>query len=50
MGKIFNIAGPCNPARHYMLPAIPDLGGDWDAKLSHEDIDWSGKTVHLFRC
>ena len=28
----------------------PDLGGDWDAKLSHEDIDWSGKTVHLFRC
>ena len=28
----------------------PDLGGDWDAKLSHEDIDWCGKTVHLFRC
>ena len=28
----------------------PDLGGDWDAKLSHEDINWSGKTVHLFRC
>ena len=28
----------------------PDLGGDWDAKLSHEDIDRCGKTVHLFRC
>ena len=28
----------------------PDLGGDWDTKLSHEDINWSGKTVHLFRC
>ena len=148
MGRIFNIAGPCNPARHYMLSAMarlpkvmrliedeayfvvhaqrqcgkttalralakeiiremalgkgaldlgvlfrggkyavevkfkynyeknrekaydqvcrymdhlgesegwlvvfdPDLGGDWDAKLSHEDIDWSGKTVYLSRC
>ena len=28
----------------------PDLGGDWDAKLSHEDIDRNGKVMHLFRC
>jgi len=28
MGKFFNIAGPCNPERHYMLPAtarVPDV-------------------------
>ena len=28
MGKIFNIAGPCRPERHYMLPAterVPDV-------------------------
>ena len=25
MGKIFNIAGPCNPADHYMLPAMARL-------------------------
>ena len=25
MGKIFNIAGPCNPDRHYMLPASARL-------------------------
>lgn len=25
MGKIFNIAGPCNPAKHYMLPAMARL-------------------------
>ena len=28
MGKIFNIAGPCNPAKHYMLSAtarLPDV-------------------------
>ena len=28
MGKIFNIAGSCNPGRHYMLPAterVPDV-------------------------
>ena len=57
MERFYNIAGPCNPARHYMLSAMarlavfdPDLGGDWDAKLSHEDINWGGKTVHLFRC
>ncbi|MDR1936608.1 MAG: ATP-binding protein, partial [Candidatus Accumulibacter sp.] len=23
--KLFNIAGPCDPARHYMVPAIPRL-------------------------
>ena len=28
----------------------PDLTGDWDAKLSHEDIEWNGKAVHVFRC
>ena len=28
----------------------PDLAGDWDAKLSHADIERNGKTVHLFRC
>ena len=22
MEKFFNIAGPCNPAKHYMLPAL----------------------------
>ena len=26
MGKIFNIAGPCNPGKHYMLPAMARLG------------------------
>ena len=25
MEKFFNIAGPCNPAKHYMLPATPHL-------------------------
>ena len=118
MERFFNIAGPCNPADHYMLPAMarlpevvslirkkqyfvvhaqrqcgkttaflqrvingggeiirekaydqvcrymdhlgqsegrlvvfdPDLGGDWDAKLGHEDIGREGKMVHLFRC
>ena len=28
MGKIFNVAGPCNPEDHYMLPAterVPDV-------------------------
>ena len=25
MGKFFNIAGPCNPADHYMLPAMDRL-------------------------
>ena len=28
----------------------PDLKGDWDAKLSHADIDRGGKRIHLFRC
>ena len=28
----------------------PDLGGDWDAKISHEDIARDGKEIHLFRC
>ena len=27
MEKFFNIAGPCNPAKHYMLPAIERLPG-----------------------
>lgn len=26
MGMLFNIAGPCNPADHYMLPAIGRRG------------------------
>ena len=25
MEKFFNIAGPCNPAKHYMLPVTPHL-------------------------
>ena len=28
MEKFFNVAGPCNPAKHYMLPAterLPDV-------------------------
>ena len=40
MERFFNIAGPCNPARHYMLPAMARL----------PDVAWGGKTVHLFRC
>ena len=28
----------------------PDLSGDWDAKLSHEDIERGGKRIHLFCC
>ena len=27
MEKFFNIAGPCNPAKHYMLPATARLPG-----------------------
>ena len=27
MEKFFNVAGPCNPARHYMLPATARLPG-----------------------
>ena len=111
MERFFNIAGPCKPAKHYMLSAMvrfpkvgdglsklgvlfrggkyavevklkylyeknrekaydqvcrymdhlgvaegwlvvfdPDLTGDWDSKLSHEDVARDGKTVHLFRC
>ena len=107
MERFFNIAGPCNPVRHYTLPAMArlpdvvsfirkeqhfavhaqrqcgkidtgkgalDLGvlfrsgkyavevklkylyeknreaGDWDSKLSHEDVAREDKTVHLFRC
>ena len=37
-------------AEGWLVVFDPDLGGDWDAKLSHEDINWSDKTVHLFRC
>ena len=25
MERFFNIAGPCNPAKHYMLPAMARL-------------------------
>ena len=25
MEKYFNTAGPCNPAKHYMLPALDRL-------------------------
>ena len=27
MEKFFNIAGPCNPAKHYMLPATARIPG-----------------------
>ena len=37
-------------AEGWLVVFDPDLTGDWDAKLSHEDIGRGGKTVHLFRC
>ena len=40
MERFFNIAGPCNPAKHYMLPAMARL----------PEFAREGKTVHLFRC
>ena len=41
--------GQCQ-SEGWLVVFDPDLGGDWDAKLSHADIAWSGKTLHLFRC
>ena len=37
-------------AEGWLVVFDPDLAGDWDSKLSHEDIAREGKTVHLFRC
>ena len=62
--RFFNIAGPCNPAKHYMLSATdrlgvgegwlvvfdPDMAKPWDEKISHEDRVVDGKTIHLFFC
>lgn len=31
--RFFNTAGPCEPSRHYMVPAVPRLPG------AHELID-----------
>ena len=62
MERFFNIAGPCNPARHYTVPPMarlpegwlvvldPDIGGDWDAKISLEDIRHGDRVINLFRC
>ena len=53
MGKIFNIAGPCNPEQHYMLPAtarVPNvmrLIEDMSYFVVHA---WRGKTIHLVGC
>ena len=40
MECFFNIAGPCNPAKHYTLPTMARL----------PEFAREGKTVHLFRC
>ena len=37
-------------AEGWLVVFDPDLTGDWDSKLSHEDVVREGKTVHLFRC
>ena len=52
MEKFFNIAGPCDPAKHYMLPAtarlpeIPRLiarGENFAIYAARQ----SGKTIHV---
>ena len=42
-GRIFNIVGPYNPAKHYMLPAMARLS---DVTCLIEDEAY----LHLFRC
>ena len=37
-------------AEGWLVVFDPDLAGDWDSRLSHEDVARDGKTVHLFRC
>ena len=55
MERFFNIAGPCNPADHYMLPAMARLP-EVVSLIRKEQYfvvhaqRQCGKTVYLFRC
>ena len=52
MEKFFNVAGPCHPAKHYMLPALdrmPEI-----RRLVGQETDFvvhaprqTGKTIHV---
>ena len=54
MEKCFNIAGPCFPDEHYLLPALERLPGidddaskSWDEKIYTRDEIVDGKTIHF---
>ena len=55
MERFFNIAGPCNPNDHYMLPAmarLPEVASLIRKKqyfVVHAQRQ-CGKTVHVFGC
>ena len=59
--RYFNVAGPCIPGEHYMLPALDrlglaegwmpvfdaDSGKPWADKIYRRDIDFAGKAIHV---
>lgn len=52
MEKFFNIAGPCNPAKHYMLPAVERLPQvtrliDREQYFAIHAARLFGKTIHV---
>lgn len=52
MEKFFNIAGPCNPVDHYMLPATDRLPGIMrlvgrKQYFAIHAARQSGKTLHI---
>ena len=52
MEKFFNIAGPCNPARHYMIPAVERLPQvtrliEREQYFAIHAARQSGKTIHV---
>ncbi len=63
MERYFNVAGPCIPGEHYMLPAgyLDSLGlsegwmaifdedksRPWEEKLYNRDVAFNGKTLHV---
>ena len=49
-GQVCRYMDHLGVAEGWLVVFDPDLGGDWDAKISHEDIELEGMTVHVFRC
>jgi len=54
MAKFFNITGPCNPLKHYMLPPSTRLVGTQLDRYVHDELYWvlhaarqTGKTTFL---